>query len=289
MTAPETRTRSPELDEAFDAELEAMALQIAEPVEEPREPSLSRYLKWQARDFVKHRGVFLLGIGLLCLWIFHHNYPLLLDGRARRGANGFTPAVEGWLFRNVVMGGSLVLSGLGSLMAAGQIVSRDREGGYQRFLFAKPVRIVSYYLQAFAVNGVGLLAVAATLALLTSATFLRAVPVGEALLGAGALYAAIGGLTFLLSTLVRFDVALAALLALVSFPLSQMAEQGRWWAVLTSWLLPPLYKLEAFGRNMSDGDVMRYSVVDAVSSLVVYGVAYVAAGVAVLKRRSIIR
>ena len=37
------------------------------------------------------------------------------------------------------------------------IVSRDRERGYHRFLFAKPVSVTGFYGQAFAIAGAGLL------------------------------------------------------------------------------------------------------------------------------------
>jgi hypothetical protein len=52
----------------------------------------------------------------------------------------------------------------------GRLVSRERERGLQRFLFAKPVNIVRYYLQAFAINSVGSLIVLAGAVLLAAAT-----------------------------------------------------------------------------------------------------------------------
>jgi hypothetical protein len=278
---------APELDDAFEQELQQMALEVsAPPLEEPREPGLARYLKFQVKDFVKHRGVPILAIALVGLWIFHYNYvPEIVQGEVRRGRT-LDAESERMLFRTIVTGGSLLFGGLGSLISAAGIVSRDREGGHQKFLFAKPVRITKFYLQAFAVNGLGLLACGLITLLLTSLAFLRPVPLVEPLLAMGAIYTAVGGLVFLLSTLVRFDLAAALVLALVSFPLHAMADRGHWWAVATSWLLPPLYKLEAF--NVEAGR-HAYSVGDAVLSLVMYGAAYVAVGVAALKKRSIMR
>lgn len=285
----ETRTQqAPELDDAFEQELQQMALEVAQPpLEEPREPGLARYLKFQALDFIKHRGVAILGIALLGLWILHYNWDTEIANRATRRGGPLDPEMEARMFTEVIRGASLLLGGLGSLIAVGGIVSRDREGGHQKFLFAKPVQITRFYLQAFLVNGVGLMACAATVLLLTSLAFLRPVPMLEPLLGVASLYVGVGGLVFLLSTLVRFDLAAGLALGMLSIPLRAMAERGHWWAVATSWLLPPLYKLEAFvdtTRNSSDPTVW-----DGVRSMVIYGAAYIAAGVAVLKRRSIIR
>jgi ABC-type transport system involved in multi-copper enzyme maturation permease subunit len=260
----------------------------APPLEEPREPGLARYLKYQVKDFVRHRGVIILGISLIALWIFNYNWAPEMAQRAAREGGPLDPGVEAQLFRNVVMGLSLLFGGLGSLISAGGIVSRDREGGHQKFLFAKPVRITRFYLQAFAVNGIGLLVTGLLVLLLTSLVFLRPVPILEPLLAIGAIYTAVGGLTFLLSTLVRFDLAAALALSVLAIPLQQATQRGYWWAIATSWLLPPSYTLEAFGIDDGPGGP-RYTIWQSVGSLVAYGATYIAIGVAVLKRRSIIR
>jgi ABC-type transport system involved in multi-copper enzyme maturation permease subunit len=291
-TDTRTDTRGPLLDDAFDLELEQMALAVSEeppPLEEPREPGLARYLKYQAKDFVKHRGAAIFAISMIALWIFNYNYEPELLQRAAREGRPIDPASERVLFDSIVTGLSLLFGGLGSLLSAAGIVSRDREGGHQKFLFAKPVRITRFYLQAFAVNGVGLLLTGLVVLLMTSLVFLRPVPLVEPLLAMGAMYAAVGGLTFLISTLVRFDLALALALSVVAIPLHQATLQGRWWAVATSWLLPPTYTLDAFKPFDEGRGFARYSVWQSVGSLVAYGAAYMAIGVAVLKRRSIIR
>lgn len=291
MTMPNARpaahAHAPELDDAFDLELEQMALAVGEPpLEEPREPALSRYLKFQIRDFVRHRGLPMLAIALVGIWIFHYNFDTMLAERAQRRPDAAGPDDVATLFHAIVSVAMLLFAGVGSLISAAGIVSRDREGGHQRFLFAKPVRITRFYLQAFAVNGIGLLATAALVLGATSLAFLRPVPVLEPLLAVGGMYAAVGGLAFLLSTLVRFDAAATLLLALLAFPLRGMAERGHWWAIATSWLLPPLDTLQAFDPSPRHADA---SVLASVRSLVLYGAAYVVAGVAVLKKRSVIR
>jgi hypothetical protein len=283
-----TKPDEPSLDDAFDLELEQMALATTEPpLEEPREPGMLRYAKFQLRDFIKHRAAIILPIALVGLYLFHHNFePALMERAVQRGKVVDGPSASMW-FRMIVMGGSMLLGGIGSLVSAAGIVARDREGGYQKFTFAKPVRITRYYLQSFAVNGVGLLATSALVLLLTSLAFLRPVPLLEALLAIGATYTAVGGLVFLISTLVRFDVALGLLGAVLSFALREAAQRGKWWGVAFAWLLPPLDQLRAFFPQGGGPD--RPSIVQAVTSLVAYGAAYVAAGVAVLRKRSIMR
>lgn len=281
------RHDAPQLDDAFDQELERMALAELDPPaeEETYSPQLVRYARWQARDFLKHRAPILFALSVVGLWILRYNYDPTWIARAQaRGQQiGVT---EPEYFRGLVTAGAMMLGGFGSLISAFGIVSREREGGHQRFLFAKPVRVVWYYLQSFVVNGIGLVATAAAVLALTSLVFLRPVPMIEPLLGIGTAYVAIGSLTFLLSTLVRFDFALALVLAGISFPLRGMARDGHWWAILTSWLLPPLEKLSAFGPEQMGH---RPPMLEAILSLATYGAAYIAAGVAVLKRRSIIR
>jgi hypothetical protein len=289
-TAPETRTRygAPELDDAFDAELERMALAQAEPPleEPPYGHGLARYLRYKVQDFLKHRATLLLPIALIGLWIFRDNYdPSWLDHVRERP--GRTPPTEPQYFRNLVMTASIIMGGMGSILSVFGIVSREREGGFQRFLFAKPIRITSYYLQTFVVNGIGLLASSALVLGITSLVFLRPVPFLEPLALVAALYVGIGGLTFLLSTLVRFDFALAVVLSAMAVPLHAASDRGYWWAMLTSWMFPPLHVFEGFDpdRNMAN----KPSMGSAIGSLVVYGMAYISIGIAVLKRRSIIR
>jgi hypothetical protein len=298
QTATRTRTRTsgPALDPAYDPvhEIERAHEQNgAVPLDgtpgTAREPGLRRYLRWQVRDFLRYRASALVPLALLAVWIFHHNYhpevvaSAFASGRQRIAGLGTEPAV----FRMFALMLGLVAGIGGSILATAGIVSREREGGQQRFLFAKPVRLTSYYLQSLAVSGAGTMAIVVFLQLAIAAAFGRTVPLLDAVIGSAAGFVAVGGLTFLMSTLVRFDVALAGLLSVLTVLLHAAAQDGRWWAVMTAWLLPPLQHLEAFfdgGRNSGLAGQLK-----AVLELVGYGAAYIAAGVAVLRKRSIIR
>jgi hypothetical protein len=226
---------------------------------------------------------------LLAIWIFRDNYDAaaMAEEIAARGGRGDGPATEPAFFRMIIIGASMLAGAASSILSTFGIVSREREGGHQRFLFAKPVKLVSYYLQQLVVNGVGMMAVLSCALLFTSLVFMRPVPVLLPLLAWATMYVVVGGMTFLLSTLVRFELALAGMLGLLSVGLHAAAQDGRWWAIATSWLLPPFHYMESFITDSSRP--WRPGIAGTVVTLLGYGAAYIGAGIAVLKRRSIIR
>ena len=253
---------------------------------------LARYALWQLKDFMRERGFWIAVLGLIGIWIFEANYSYdsILEAAAytRRTGGDWTPPTEAEHFRD----GFTTLVALGSfiatLIATHGIVGRDRERGYQRFLFAKPVSVTRYYLQAFAVNGAGLLLVMAALLGVASLTFMRAVPAIPVLAYVTTHYVMLGGLVMLLSTLVRYDFAVAAIATLASFPLADLARRSRYetWALPLSTLLPPAAALgemlEALKKGVLSGDALV-----GAAWMLAYGAACVGASLFVLRRRSI--
>jgi ABC-type transport system involved in multi-copper enzyme maturation permease subunit len=255
-----------------------------------------RYGAWQVRDYVTERGVWTVLLGFALLALFWMNYDPAPPGWMTRPSS---PAAGGgdvaamhaqWLrdeprrFADQVEMLFTLFGFLGTLIATHGIVSRDRERGFHRFLFAKPVPMPSYYAQAFAVNGAGLLVVATGLLALTALLFGRAVPV--AVLGVvGTEYVVLGGTVFLLSALWRFDFVLAAL----SWPLAalagSLARAERWGFLpeLVAPILPPALRL---GRFV--GALTGPSAVQPLDPVIVlgYGVLSFAAGLYVLRRRA---
>ena len=295
-TRTRARTSGPSLDPALDPvhEIERIHEENGIPLDgtpgAAREPGLARYLRWKVRDFVRYRAAFLVPIALLAVWIFHYNYnpdavAAAVGNPADREFGNIRSEAGVFRFLSLVLG--LVAGVGGSLLATAGIISREREGGQQRFLFAKPVKLTAYYLQSLAVSGVGTVALVAFLEVAIAAAFGRTVPIGLALLGSSAGFVAVGGLTFLLSTLIRFDFAVAGLLSVLSLLLHAAAEQGKWWGVATAWLLPPLHKFEEFFPGSDRGGAG--GIAGAIVQLTAYGAVYIAAGVAVLRKRSIIR
>jgi hypothetical protein len=114
------------------------------------------------------------------------------------------------------------------------------------------------------------------------------VPFGAGLAHVAASYLVFGGLTFLLSTLVRFDFAIAAVISVLTMPLHAVAEHvhGFWGTVarVVSWPLPPVDALAAIAQV---GEPHRMSAGAGLAVCLAHGVAYVAGAVAVLRKRSI--
>ena len=261
-----------------------------------------RYGGWQLRDYVVERGAWTAAVGLALLAIFWLNYDAVppasyLDGALEApGAPGANAAARAqaaadWArgeptrFRRGVETLLAAFGFVGTLIATHGIVSRDRERGFYRFLFAKPVNAAAFYGQAFLINGAGLLALGAGLLGATALAFGRAVPVTP-LAVVGAEYALLGGTVFLLSTLWRFDFVLAALswpLAAFVGSLANAPTRPKAWAQLVEPLLPPMFP---FGRFLDAVNGPRPVELVDPAVVVGYGALCVAAGLFVLDRRA---
>lgn len=258
-----------------------------EPLASDDVSGLTRYARWQWRDFWRNRGGW-LGIGaLLGVWLLV--YLASHGGRTDAGPGPMTTEnARGMAHVFFTLGGALA-----ALLGVGGLVSRERERGLQRFLFAKPVRPVRYYLQAFAINSVGALLVVLGAVLLAAALAGAAVPVGSVLGVAVGAYVLTAGVTFLVSTLVRFDAPIAAAWLIAGFPVT-VAAANHWTGARTlMWLFPQgptLAVMEALGGfrrgPTSPADVVLL-VTWTVAIAVLYGLLALAGGVAVLRRRSI--
>ncbi len=248
---------------------------------DPAESPLRRYLKYQVRDFVQQRAVWLLAIGLMGLYFFWDNYtPGLRDS-----GTTLTPAQEAERFRGLALGMSAAFALMASVFTVHGIVSAERERGLQRFLFAKPIARVPYYLQKLGIAFVGTLLLTLVMVLLLGAVFGAAVPLTSAMLLATALFTSVGGLAFLLSTLVRFEGGLALVATLGVIPLRALSQEGGSWAWLGSlrFVLPPLERFIPLVEPSMGGDPLR-----AMLWAVGYGALCVAGGIMVLRRRSIL-
>lgn len=252
--------------------------------------NLRRYARWQWRDFWRNRGGW-LGVGaLLGVWLLV--YLAWHGGRGPDAPTGYgpMPAENVRVMAHVffTLGGALA-----ALLGVGGLVSRERERGLQRFLFAKPVRPVRYYLQAFAVNSLGSLLVVLGAVLLAAVLLGSMVPVATVLGVAVGAYLLTAGVTFLVSTLVRFDAPIAAAWLLAGFPVTVAAANHWPGARVLMWLFPqgPFYAVaEALSVSRRGPavaqDLLLFGVI-AVLIAVLYGLLAFAGGVAVLRRRSI--
>jgi hypothetical protein len=174
---------------------------------------------------------------------------------------------------------------LGALIAIRGLVSEDRQHGYHRFLFAKPVSITRYYAQSYAVQFAGFLAVVGALILLF-ALFLRPVAIMPGLFASAAvLFALVGSVGFLLSTVTRADWFWLLVTVGISAAVSGLYARGERWLAPLVVLLPPVRELS---------DVMTALVlpalavpVDRLLWVLGYGALSVALALHILRRRAL--
>jgi hypothetical protein len=251
----------------------------------PAESPLRRYLLYQIRDFVKQRGAWMLAVGLLGIYFVWDNFdPSRSMQRPMRNGVARNPMDQ---IRDGILIMGTGFAFLSSVFATHGIVSAERERGLQRFLFAKPIARIPYYLQKLGIAFVGTLVLTAVLTSLAGLVFGVSVPLASALSLAVALFASVGGLTFLLSTLVRFEGGLALMASLAVIPLRAIATEtdlGAWRLVGSiRYLLPPIERLGPLVDPNELGDPLR-----AVLWALAYGAVYITAGLMVLRRRSIL-
>lgn len=228
----------------------------------------TRYAGWMVRDLAFGPGLLMAALTLLAALLVSR---VQVTGPLGDAARAASLAVLDWT--------AIALT----LLATGGVVSADFAIGHQRTLFAKPVSPPLYYLQRWLIAGVAVLIGSAVVAQTIASRF------GMALLGPGfvarlaLLYLVIGGLVFLMSTLIRGDwLAVAALLAwqtLMGMAHSMGMERGPIGAVLEL-LLPPRQLLH-LGDPLPDGAGLL--------QLVGYGAAALLGALAVLRWRPLAR
>ena len=244
---------------------------------------LGRYARWQLRDFLTQKAPI---VGILAMLLM---YPIVA------GTFDVSPTLrdfaqemrEKWIY--VMIG---ILTPLGTLAATRGIVAEDRQQGYHRFLFAKPIRLVRYYAQLFAVNFAGLMAVLTTVALLYS---LVVAPVAllPALVPAAVFFVLFGGVTFLFSTVSRYDWVWT-LGTIAASAWTRLLIERQEWSFLKP-LAAVLLPLESFGRmveawmNLVERDGSLLTALQSTAWPLAYGLGAFGLGLWILKKRSVVR
>jgi hypothetical protein len=210
-----------------------------------------RYAGWMTRDVALGPGIAMLAVIVFAIFL--------------------QPSINGQPLSVAPVAKLLVL------LVTARIVSRDF-GGYRRVLFSAPVSPVGYYALRWLIGaGAGALAMLAI-------DYGVAVRYGPPAIGPIALvrfammYLLIGGLVFALSTVTRRDWIVAVLLMLAHAAAGAVKDApfglSPLWRVVYA-VLPPFH-LVGLDRAMSGA---------ALAHVVLYGVALMSAGVAVLRWR----
>src|SRR5688500_15285098 len=209
---------------------------------------LGRYAIWHLRDYLREKGIATLITLTLVGYLTH--IPIM---RAR--AAGFSGELMNQVADQAFVSALKFLGFVGVLFATNGIVADDRRHGYYRLLFAKPVSVVEYYAQKWAVYGAGFLMVCALLLGLHGATVEAFFPT-TFLPTFALIYLALGGIGFLLSAAWRFDwLSLAAVLGLSDLLWLLFREDPGAPGALVH-LLPPVHLLDGVYHAVRGGGGM---------------------------------
>lgn len=237
------------------------------------------YGLWQLRDYVVDRGVSTVLIGLILGTQFV--LPLRMGLHATLGDGWATEPTGRAMLLVAVPQLVMTFALLGTLIAMNGIVSNDRRHGYVRFLFAKPVSVVRYYLQAFAASIVGLMVATAVLAGLFAVIVAPLVPI-ESVAVVGIVAVGVGGIGFLLSTIVRGDWLFLSLVLGMTAMLRGIFGRTGDWREAALVVLPPLHRLDDIRDRLLGGTWPAALDIGWVAG---YGMACVVLGIIVLRRR----
>jgi len=234
---------------------------------------LGAYGLWQVRDFIFERAAAILIVGLLLVFgTYEAIGPAARTYIAGGGRNALFFGARG-------VAEHLGLTWfIAALIAVHGISSNDRTTGRFRLIFAKPVRVLPYYGQAFLLHGILFM----LCSLVSLATLSRVLPVGgRTVSGAIAIlacsYVLVGGVCFLMSAITRFDwVATGAVFALVLYLASKFRDA--WWLAP----LPPFWRIPEQLDLLKTLDPLETK---PLLWAVAYGVACFLLGLIILKRR----
>lgn len=210
---------------------------------------LSRYALYQARDYLVERGIHTFFIGVVLF------FPIFLT----LFGVGSTARLPDDMLRDSLIALLPMYGFIAVVIAINGIVSGDRQRGYFRFLFAKPVSPIRYYAQAFLVNGAGTVAITGVLVLLLAWLAHRPFP-WHVLTYVAVYYVAAGGVGFALSAITRFDwIALAIVWWMAQLLRTLAPLLGRWYHDVLHVVLPPAHLLAELAESLARGTPLAAS------------------------------
>lgn len=219
--------------------------------------SLMRYVRYQLPDFFLHR----LSLPLIFV-AFVAGLPTYLM---------VTHAPAGWLqsqqginqVRQLFEQSLTLYLPLGAFVGAVGLISGDRQQGYFRFLFSKPVNVPAYYAQAYLFNAIVYVAVFGVIVWAYGAYTIH-FSVHRSMEAAMLTFALIGGLGLLFGAVTRFDAVALIAVYVVALILQQLmvSRAGAANGGLPAWLafigkiLPPVAALDALRTQLYAGEAL---------------------------------
>lgn len=212
---------------------------------------LVAYGRYQLADYVVQRALLPFAMIVLIAGV-----PRLGMPRAVNAAFWTTPSGAEFA-RQMYLSTVTLFLPLGAYFATAGVISTDREKGYFRFLFAKPLRVTRFYLQQYLIHGAAYALLFGALTWCWGAvTVPQSVP--RALEAAALTWMLVGGLGFALGALVRFDGAVLAFVYLVASGTQSLAAVPEG-ALLPPWItalarvLPPVHELDVTRERLFGG------------------------------------
>jgi hypothetical protein len=255
-----------------------------------RRAQLLRYSLWQCRDYAINLGILsfiLFGLlGVLEIMQLH----VVARGVARNPALAAPFAMmQAQSFEHLFT----MYAAVGPILALSGVVSQDRAMGYVRFLFAKPLNPLRFYLQAFVVRGVGFFVVAAIL-LACYRAFEPSADLARVAAGLALFFVAFGGMVFLGSVLSKYDGLGTIAFLLISVMAWEKGASSKGVFHYLAYLFPPIEKFSALDDWVSNMHALDPRMAAAfptkwVAWTVCYGVACLVLGVIMLRKRPLAR
>ena len=218
---------------------------------------LMRYVRYQVPDFFLQR----LSLPLI-LVAFAAGLPAYL--MTTHGPAGWLQSPQGisqvrQLFEQSV---TLYLP-LGAFVGAIGVVSADRQQGYFRFLFSKPVNVPAYYAQAYLVNAIVYVAVFGVIVWAFGAYTMH-FSIHRSMEAAMLTFVLIGGIGLLLGAVTRFDGLVLILVYVVALVLQQLMASRAGvpngglpaWLAFIGKILPPVTALDALRMHLYAGEAL---------------------------------
>jgi ABC-type transport system involved in multi-copper enzyme maturation permease subunit len=245
---------------------------------------LLRYARYQVGDYLTQRLVL-----PVILVAFFAGLPAYM--MTRGSPQGFMQSPEGIRLAQQLFTQSVTLFlPLGAFLGAVGVMSADRQQGYFRFLFSKPVNVSAYYAQAYVVHALILVAAFGVITWGFGAYTVH-LSVHRAMEAAALTFVLIGGAGLLLGALMRFDAAVLIAIYLLGLIVQQLARAPgsgglpRWLAGVGA-ALPPVVKLDDVRNQLYAGTALDQAPLWHVLG---YGAACWVLGLLLLRRLSLAR
>jgi ABC-type multidrug transport system permease subunit len=215
---------------------------------------LLRYGRYQLPDFVIHR----LTLPLILL-AFAAGLPTYL--MTKNTPPGWMQSPQGINLAKQMFSQSITLYlPLGAFVGAVGVISMDRQQGYFRFLFSKPVNVLLYYAQTYLLHAIVFVVTFGAIVWAFGAYTIH-FSVHRSMEAAVLTFVLIGGMGLFLGALTRYDAAGLISFYVLALILQQlMAAPGPFkngglpdWAVTLAKVLPPVAKLDRLRDHLYAG------------------------------------